>query len=126
MPRVTPVELINTLTGYKTVFQSMGMADDYLDQCHGYIRKHLTCNLPITNRQGVRYKANILPPQKIQASYNTSFKRQLCWDCSKACGGCRWSRDFQPIPGWTATYIPDRPQNPATYSITKCPEFAEG
>jgi len=126
VPRVTPVELTNALTGYRTTFPTMGMADDYLNQCHGYIRKHLMCNIPITNRHGTKYTVKILPTQKIPASGQPSYPKQICWDCNKACGGCRWSREFKPIPGWTATYVPNRPQNPATYSITGCPEFMEG
>ena len=28
----------------------------------------------------------------------------LCWDCSKACGGCPWSRrSHRPVQGWIAT-----------------------
>ena len=60
---------------------------------------------------------------------------QLCWLCEKACGGCSWSKDFTPVPGWKATpttmvsstvnrqgkkkkyYI-------ESYAIHECPEFA--
>ena len=30
---------------------------------------------------------------------------QLCWSCSKACGGsdCPWANKLQPVEGWTAT-----------------------
>ena len=29
---------------------------------------------------------------------------QLCWSCSKACGGsdCPWANKLQPVEGWTA------------------------
>lgn len=30
------------------------------------------------------------------------MKEQLCWTCANACGGCPWSRRFEPVPGWTA------------------------
>ena len=126
MPRVTPCELINTLTGYRTVFPNTGLAEDYLKQTHGYIRKHLMNNTPILNRQGTPYKAKLLPSQKVVTTNQPNYPRQLCWDCEKALGGCSWSRHFKPIEGWDAIYIPDRPQNPATYSIIACPEFVEG
>lgn len=29
-------------------------------------------------------------------------QQQPCWECAKACGGCAWSRSFQPIQGWDA------------------------
>ena len=57
---------------------------------------------------------------------------QLCWDCANACGGCEWSRSFQPVPGWTAA--PSRRiQNYGetgfkvidTYRITACPKFTK-
>lgn len=46
---------------------------------------------------------------------------QLCWDCAKATGGCDWSREFLPIPGWDAT--PAVRNGEASYVITGCPEF---
>lgn len=30
-------------------------------------------------------------------------KQQLCWRCKNACGGCNWSANLQPVPGWDAT-----------------------
>lgn len=33
----------------------------------------------------------------------TSGPRTICWNCSKACGGCDWSGcDHMPITGWKA------------------------
>lgn len=55
--------------------------------------------------------------------------KQLCWDCANATnGGCSWSRDFTPVPGWTARRIPGRVYHGGqateeTYMITACPEF---
>jgi len=126
VPRVTPCELTNAFTGYRTVFPNTGLAEDYLDQTHGYIRKHLMNNMPIVNRKGTRYNAKLLPTQKVKLPNQNNYPRQLCWDCKNANGKCSWSRCFKPIEGWKAVYVPDRPQNPATYCITGCPEFAEG
>lgn len=56
----------------------------------------------------------------------------ICIDCANACGGCSWSRDFTPVPGWTAEKVTRRVKNGKywywgeTYKITACPQFAEG
>lgn len=53
----------------------------------------------------------------------------ICFDCKKACGGCSWSKDFEPVPGWIAEecYIPIVEDNLTchieTYHITACPQF---
>ena len=55
--------------------------------------------------------------------------QQLCWDCKKATGGCSWSKNFTPVPGWTAEKICSVAYNDVvreTYSITACPEFERG
>ena len=54
-------------------------------------------------------------------------KDQLCWLCTKACGGCCWSDRGEPVPGWDAK----KKLQPAacggnkitTYAITGCPEY---
>ena len=46
---------------------------------------------------------------------------QLCWDCANASGGCAWSSESIPVPGWTAT-LADR-NGEASYAVTDCPEF---
>lgn len=35
-------------------------------------------------------------------------KDQLCWECKNACGGCEWSANLEPVPGWTAEKVPRR------------------
>lgn len=53
---------------------------------------------------------------------NKSLKTmQLCWDCARAVGGCDWSREHIPIPGWEAT--PAVRNGDSSYVITGCPEF---
>lgn len=51
---------------------------------------------------------------------------ELCFSCDNACGGCSWSREFKPVPGWTAEpsliWVGDRQMD--SYHITDCPEFA--
>lgn len=56
---------------------------------------------------------------------------QLCWLCDKACGGCSWSKDFTPVPGWKAKptklvrYVEATRKKVYTdsYAIQECPEF---
>lgn len=68
----------------------------------------------------------------LESCYRTA-PDQLCWDCASACGGCEWSRSFQPVPGWTATPV-RRIQSYGkkgykvidTYRITACPKFTKG
>ena len=43
----------------------------------------------------------------------------LCWDCENAVGRCSWSKDFKPIDGWTAEYVPDKD----SYYVEACPQF---
>ena len=44
---------------------------------------------------------------------------QLCWSCSKACGGsdCPWANKLQPVEGWTAK------PSIVTYRIIECPLY---
>ena len=126
MPTVIPVELTKIKTGEIHSFETMALAEDYLRQCHGYIWKHMLNGQPIKNRHGTEFTAKILPKKQIKQKPFDQYPRQICLDCKKATGGCNWSNCFKPVKGWTAQFIPDRPQNPATYSIIACPEFVEG
>lgn len=54
-------------------------------------------------------------------------EESLCWDCAHAVGGCCWSSDFVPVPGWNALERPIMANN-GTYSSTsfmvmECPQF---
>ena len=44
---------------------------------------------------------------------------QLCWSCSKACGGsdCSWANKLQPVEGWEAE------PSIVTYRIIECPLY---
>lgn len=56
------------------------------------------------------------------------MKEQPCWTCTKACGGCSWSKNLTPIEGWKAekvyfnTYRQDTSTD-YTYQISYCPEY---
>lgn len=55
---------------------------------------------------------------------------QLCWSCSKACGGsdCPWANKLQPVEGWVATkrIAKDCGHISTRYHITKCPLYEKG
>jgi hypothetical protein len=57
------------------------------------------------------------------------YGHNICFDCTKACGKCSWSKNFEPVPGWTAEkcILPITNQcsvrHMETYHITACPEF---
>lgn len=66
----------------------------------------------------------------IKRKYSTDYSKsnfQPCWTCKKACGGCSWSRDFEPIPGWIAekNTIPYNGEYADTYKIISCPEYIQ-
>ena len=50
----------------------------------------------------------------------------LCWDCSKATGGCRWSDKSKPVEGWNAVHTMKQNEGRPdylTYDVYECPEF---
>lgn len=53
---------------------------------------------------------------------------QPCWTCKNACGGCSWSKDFTPIPGWKAekTYHRSNGNYAESYKIASCPQYIRG
>lgn len=56
--------------------------------------------------------------------------QQLCWSCRNAVPtedgrrGCSWSREFRPVPGWTAE-LAAKTGFGLTWCIIGCPEFRE-
>lgn len=63
------------------------------------------------------------PPRKPPGS--APISHQLCWTCVNAVPdgkhGCCWSRELEPVPGWTAEK--DNKGGNKTYRITKCPDY---
>lgn len=43
---------------------------------------------------------------------------QLCWSCSKACGGCSWSSALIAIEDWEAREVKG-----GSFDIKNCPEY---
>lgn len=66
--------------------------------------------------------------KKSDALQKREEKKQLCWRCKNACGGCSWSAFLKPVDGWDATpvIIKDSTGNISSYKIQKCPKFIKG
>ena len=54
-------------------------------------------------------------------------KESRCWTCQNCFGGCEWSREFNPVPGWTAkkTCIPSNGEYKESYNVLECPKYME-
>ena len=52
---------------------------------------------------------------------------QLCWSCSKACGGadCPWANKLKPVEGWKAKkkIICGQKKPIETFHIVECPLY---
>ena len=46
----------------------------------------------------------------------------LCWTCSKATGGCSWSREETPIKNWVAEEV--KHEDFISYNVKKCPYYS--
>lgn len=55
-----------------------------------------------------------------------NFDQTICWDCSKACGGCSWSDHFAPVNGWVAIPRKVYASNDgmaSSFIVRECPMF---
>lgn len=114
--RVSGCKLRDIETNKIYEFERLRDADDFLGRGHGSTTRHIREDRIIKNDVGKEYE--IIPGEvkkiKIQV---TERPLQLCWNCQKAVCGCSWSRNFAPVPGWTAT------KTEFSYHIKECPEF---
>ena len=56
----------------------------------------------------------------------------LCWNCTKAYGGCPWADSYTPVEGWKATKNNKRIWKKGSgvasvdsYNVRECPEFVK-
>ena len=62
-------------------------------------------------------------------------KETICWTCKNACGGCSWSKRFEPVKGWKAKKTKIKTGRTAngvkkfyyedSFIVLKCPEYAK-
>ena len=65
------------------------------------------------------------PPRKGEKPPQ-DWAEQPCWTCRKYAGGCCWSRELKPIPGWRATKtikFQGTCGGLESYAIHECPEY---
>lgn len=58
----------------------------------------------------------------MSSNYEKVKEESPCWNCGNACGGCSWSRDFVPVPGWDADANILADGTMRGYTIRYCPE----
>ena len=138
--------LVCVENGHKWTFDNMHKADSFLGYMHGYVYQR--------NRKGItvvqsridknHYKVyfgdvkRLYPvtkgksKEKMVSENSYHYTPQPCWTCKKACGGCSWSANYIPIPGWVAeptiikNSLGDGKGDLRSYKIISCPEYKEG
>ena len=110
--------------GQKFQFDSMTMADVFLDRAHGYVN---TCANKGHNAAKIDIYGNI-EEFSIELGESTRIavprrlsSEQPCWKCKNCYGDCSWSSSFEPVVGWDA--IQTILGNDISYRIISCPEF---
>lgn len=75
--------------------------------------------------------------RRCQSIEDSSYHRAtLCWSCKNACGKCAWSRNLEPVEGWTALRHDVKtqtgragfliPKLEESYIVIRCPEYERG
>ena len=62
----------------------------------------------------------------METGRQNQYSHTLCWECSKATGGCNWSDELKPVKGWKITPTKRTIQSGRViYSciVHECPEF---
>lgn len=131
MPSVRAVTLINKASGEVHKFETVMLAEGFLQKHNGYIRRMREKGHPIEDADGNQYDSKIGRLTKVKSVFPTDTgRRQLCWDCAKACGKCSWSQSFKPVEGWdaepTVIFTQCRINVIPSYYIRGCPEFVQG
>lgn len=123
--------LTSELTGKEYEFKTGTEASKFLGHNRNYVTTSVAKDWVIKDRHtGEHFTCTYVSvdvPEKMES------RKQLCYFCKKATGGCSWSRFFKPVEGWTAkpTVIHHgiyngKPRNMDSFAISECPEFEEG
>ena len=72
-----------------------------------------------------------MTPEERASLFSLDVKaNECCFRCINGAGGCEWSDNFEPVPGWVAKVTKrekiTRNQTGTTYKILYCPKFEEG
>ena len=117
-------------TGKQHYFKSGREASLFLGRARSYVSTCVYKGFPIRQKDtGESYIASFPDEAKSYANPKPRrTKEQLCCTCSKAYGGCSWSRNFKPVEGWTAnpTIITHGDRTMDSFEIIECPEWERG
>ena len=61
-----------------------------------------------------------------ETNRKTMLPATLCWSCSKAIGGCNWSKSFKAVKGWRIIPTQKTAYGGVGYKscvVLECPEF---
>ena len=95
------------------------------------------CGKAVTKKGQSKYCSkscrNKVALEKQREKRNQSPKRKretLCWTCQNACGGCSWSRSFEPVEGWEAKptklniYVKEGNEDlNSSFFVISCPQY---
>ena len=126
MSTPTAIKLTALDTGEEFIFGSISQACDFLQRSKQYIRAGIYDNpqkivsnyykrkftlevLGIGMRKNAVLDPNYKRKPKVPIEWDENGdlirhneKRQLCWDCARAAGFCKWSKELKPVDGWDA------------------------
>ena len=124
MGRQLECTLISKDTGKEYFFDSMLIAEQFLNRAGGYIRCCQYKDLPIKHKATGEIFDVIFGKIKYTA-YGNFANPTICWDCMNANGRCSWSQRLEPVKGWTAepTIIRYAGKIDSSYAVKACPMF---
>lgn len=123
--------ITNSRTGKQYEFPTGVAASKFLGRHKNYITdcRNKDCEIKdahtgdVFTCEYVNYKK---PQRRIESM-------QICCFCKKACGGCSWSRNFEPVKGWEARptiinhgFANGKKRECHSYKIISCPEYEKG
>jgi predicted nucleic acid-binding Zn ribbon protein len=108
-------------TEYAQITRAINKPKRYCKVCGKVLPKRAKSYCSVVCRDKARYERYKKKPKD-----NFTPSEQPCWTCKNACGGCSWSRSFEPVKGWKAKpskiyYLEGDYTD--SYKITYCPEY---
>ena len=131
------IRITSRKTKEERVFSSMQQGNEFLGRSKGYLQNRIREQNTMTgeNYDGEVFDVEILGAGKRrdllegQTPKNSPgiYIPTMCWQCAKAYGFCRWSRELKPVEGWEAqeTHINNTDSGCDSYFVKNCPEFLQ-
>ena len=127
--RSRPVRCIETGQDYPSITDAAILLNIDMNKISKQIHGHTK------SAEGLHFELLYTPePPKMKKRRRGCKKANICFECKNAVPsakrgtGCPWSRNFEPVPGWTAEPVTlhQEPHQTETYRITACPRFERG